>query len=108
MPRSFAQAFREAMAHAELDTSGLAEKSGVPASTISKWRGMANIPRPDSLQPVLKPLGISIEDLLDQVITPWGMPLCRGDANSNSNHSSSRGHPESERPSVQRRRTGSR
>lgn len=74
--KTFGEAFRAAMDAAKVEPLELAKKSGVQASTISKWRSTSAIPRPDSLAPVLKVLQISLPELLDGVITPWGMPLC--------------------------------
>lgn len=90
VPRTFGQAFTDAMKRAKLGPKELADKSGVPMPTISKFRSTGHIPRPDTLEALLPHLKVTLAELLHDVITPWGLPLCSGDAKS------ARGHPHQE------------
>lgn len=95
MGRTFGAAFRAAMASAKLDTKALASRSGVKASTISKLRSTAHIPRPETLDQLLPTLGLEMDELLVDVITPWGMTL-----------TPNRGDPVPGKRPVKRRRAG--
>ena len=60
----FAERLRQLRDNAELTTRELAEKTGIPLSTIQSWDGGRKSPSIDNFPALAKALGVTVRNLM--------------------------------------------
>lgn len=88
------------MRHAKLRQHQVAAESGIDPSNLSGLLRQASPPRLDTVERLAAALDCDPLDLLDDVITEWGIPLTREIAVT------TRGRPPSGRPPARKRSAG--